>query len=42
MGCIIMVLVIGVLGFLGFSLMGPIGAIIGVVLGLFVVAKLNS
>lgn len=42
MGWIIMIAIIGGLGLLGFSFLGPLGAVIGVVLGLIIVAKMNS
>lgn len=41
-GCLIQIFVLVVLVALGFVFMGYLGAIIGLIIGLIIIAKLNS
>lgn len=42
MGCLIQVIILGICAGAGFSAFGSVGAVVGLVVGFYLIAKLNS
>ncbi len=42
MGCLIQIVILGVCAGAGFSVFGTVGAVVGLIVGFYLIAKLNS